>query len=267
MITNSEKQNELADAVGAQTTTLYSGVESKIKDCTAIGKAAMRAFGEGVDDEKASAAARQTTQKAVEFASNCVWLGLLAQGKKEYLDARGNFADQTQRGEGFEAWAQRVLGNTVSMRHLRRYMEAARAFLVDFESVCGEVPNNEELLLRSVETWCGERTLADIRRDIRAEQQRKELVASEHSEPAPEAPTPPADATAELLQKFDKMLDRAEARDNELKNAFEQVVAQLDNPQTCLYLEALAKHYGDLNEFYGKLAAKAKQAGENAIQS
>lgn len=263
---NTEKQNELINAVGANAPALYSGNDARIVDCTAKGKTAMIAVGEGVQREDISRAAQQANSAAAEHASRCVYLGLLAQGKKEYLDARGNYADNAARGDGFEAWAQEAVGGLMTLRTLQRYMALARAFLVDFEAVLGDVPGDIALLGDAVATWCGERTLAEIRRDICAEQRRKELKASPDAEPAEVAPGAPSaeDAKAETLLKFNKILDRVLERDNELRSAFEQAAPELNNAETTQYLEALAKHYSDLFGFYDRLAQKARRLGEEA---
>ena len=252
------------NAVGAEVPALYSGQETRVADCTSRGKAAMVAVGSSLQDGDVADAAKQMNQRAAEFAAKCVKLGLLCQAKKEALDARGNFADETHRGEGFESWCGRVLAEHISQRQIRRYMEAARAFLVDFEAACGEIPDDVAALEHAVHLWCGERTLAQIQKEIRAEAARKELKASPDGEPeaAPEPPQSPEDAKAETLLRLNKILDRVLERDTELRSAFEQAAPELSNAETTRYLEALAKHYADLHGFYDGLAQKAKAFGE-----
>lgn len=265
MDTNEQKQNELMAAVApeANKVALYSGHELSIDRCSAKGQAAMIELGNKVDDAKAAGAAMAMQARMADFSSACVWLGILAQGKKEALDARGNYADESNRGEGFESWAERVFSGMVSVRQVRKYMSAARSFLVDFEAVCGEVPANEETLRAAVSEWCGERTLLQIQKDIRAEQSRKELKASPDAAPEaveePENTPDPQVAKAETLLKFNKILDRVLERDNELRSAFEQAAPELNNAETTQYLEALAKHYSELFGFYDGLVQKAKQ--------
>ena len=262
MDTNEQKQNELMNAVGAQAPALYSGQEIRVTACTAKGKTAMIAVGNDLMDDTVAGAARDMNQRAAEFAAKCVNLGVLCQAKKEALNARGNNQYSDTNGEGFEAWIARVLGNTVSVRNARRYMEVARQFLVDFEAVCGEVPADTATLEKAVAAWCGERTLAQIRKEIRAEQGRKELKASPDAAPEVEEPenTPdPQDAKAETMLRLNKILDRVLERDNELREAFEQAAPELNNAETTQYLEALAKHYSDLFGFYDGLVQKAKQ--------
>lgn len=268
MDTNEQKQNELMNAVGAQAPTLYSGQEIRVTACTAKGKTAMIAVGNDLMDDTVAGAARDMNQRAAEFAAKCVNLGLLCQAKKEALDARGNNQYSDTNGEGFESWCERVLVAHISTRQLRRYMEVARQFLVDFEAVCGEVPADTATLEKAVAAWCGERTLAQIRKEIRAEQSRKELKASPDAAPEaveePESSPDPQATKAETLLKFNKILDRVLERDNELRSAFEQAAPELNNAETTQYLEALAKHYSDLFGFYDGLVQKAKQVATAA---
>lgn len=263
---NTEKQNEVINAVGADVPVLYSGLNARITGCSPAGKAAMARLGEGVDEATLLQAAQKANTSAIQHATHCVWLGTLAQGKKEYLDARGNFADESAKGDGFEAWAASALDGVISLRTLRRYMEISRAFLIDLEAARGEVPCTGEALLELIQCWCGERKLAEIRRDVRAEKERKELKASPDAEPAEEeVPEQDPDAArAEAMLRLSKILDRALERDNELRNAFEQAVPELNNAETTQYLEALAAHYSELHGFYDRLAQKARQVGENA---
>lgn len=268
MDTNADKQNEIMNAVGAQAPTLYSGQEIRVTACSPKGKTAMIAVGAALTDDTVATAAQQMNQRAAEFAAKCVNLGLLCQAKKEALDARGNNQYSDTNGDGFEAWITRVLGDTVSVRNARRYMEVARQFLVDFEAVCGEVPADAATLEKAVAAWCGERTLAQIRKEIRAEQARKELKASPDAAPETEeepenAPDPKA-VKAETMLRLNKILDRVLERDNELREAFEQAAPEMGNAETTQYLEALAKHYADLHGFYDGLAQKAKQVAVNA---
>lgn len=262
MDTNANKQNEIMNAVGAQAPTLYSGQEIRITACSPKGKTAMIAVGTDLADDTVAGAARDMNQRAAEFAAKCVNLGLLCQAKKEALDARGG-DPHAEKADGFEAWIARVLGDTVSVRNARRYMEVARQFLVDFEAVCGEVPADTATLEAAVSAWCGERTLAQIRKEIRAEQTRKELKASPDAAPEaeeePESAPDPKAVKAETMLRLNKILDRVLERDNELREAFEQAAPEMGNAETTQYLEALAKHYADLHGFYDGLAQKAKQ--------
>lgn len=268
MDTNADKQNEIMNAVGAQAPTLYSGQEIRVTACSPKGKTAMIAVGTDLTDDTVATAAQQMNQRAAEFAAKCVNLGLLCQAKKEALDARGNYADESNRGDGFEAWCERVLIAHISTRQLRRYMEVARQFLVDFEAACGEVPADAATLEAAVSAWCGERTLAQIRKEIRAEQARKELKASPDAAPdaeeEPESAPNPQAVKAETMLRLNKILDRVLERDNELREAFEQAAPEMGNAETTQYLEALAKHYAELHGFYDGLAQKAKQVAVNA---
>ncbi len=257
-------QNEIINAVGADVPALYSGLNARITGCSPAGKAAMARLGEGVDEAALLQAAQKANASAIQHAAHCVWLGILAQGRKEYLDARGG-DPRAAKGDGFEAWAASALDGVISLRTLQRYMEISRAFLIDLEAARGEVPCTGEALLELIQCWCGERKLAEIRRDVRAEKERKELKASPDAEPAEEeVPEQDPDAArAEAMLRLSKILDRALERDNELREAFEQAAPEMGNAETTQYLEALAAHYSELHGFYDRLAQKARQVGEN----
>jgi hypothetical protein len=264
METNTDKQNELMNAVVAGAPALYCGSEADAP-LTAGGTQAMLTLGTGVDDAKAAEAAREMTQKAISHVTQCVWLGLLCQAKKEVLDAQGS-NQHASKGEGFEGWAARVLGGIVSMRTMYRYMKLARSFLFDAEDALGTVPEGEEALLKVLGAWCGERTLAQITADIRKEAHQKELKASEDEAPQEEAQPEPtqADRMAAVLEKLDKVLDRSREYDEEIKNIFATSGADLTNEATTVRLEALANHHAELRDFYAGLFAKAKSFGERA---
>lgn len=257
------QQSAIINAVGATVPTIYSGINARISECSALGKTAMIAVGNRLDDRDIEDAVLDVNASATRHASRCVCLGLLCQAKKEALDARGN-NQYSVNGLGFEQWLNTVLAGKVSTRQIRKYMEAARAFLVDFEAAVGEVPTDKETLARAVDTWCGERNLAEIRKEIRAEQSARELKASPDDVPTKEPQYPnPDEAKAEAMLKFNRILDRVLERDNELRSAFEQVAPEMDNAETTRYLEALANHYSDLFGFYDELVRKAKNLGAN----
>lgn len=267
-MTNEEKQNELTTAVGETAPSLYTGATGNVSGLSTNGARAMRELGAGVDDAKATVAVRTLHQRAASHATQCLWLGVLAVGKKEALDSRGNYSDEAQRGEGFEAWAQRVLGNVIGQRTLRRYMALARAFLIDVEHFYGDVPSDENELMNSATMWCGERTLAEISREVREDQRRRELPASEDAAPeAPEEPQDEIDENVKILLTLDKILNRCSERDEELKTALETALPNLNNPQTIRYLEALHVHYGDLTAYYGEFLAKAQAVAERAANA
>ncbi|MBP3303043.1 MAG: hypothetical protein J6L64_07940 [Opitutales bacterium] len=267
MDTNQEKQNEIMNAVGAKAPTLYRG-DGCMPGLPVQAEARMAQLGEGVTDEKTKEACDIMLKHEFHAAAGRVWLGVICTAKKAALDARGNYANEADRGEGFEHWCSRVLGNVVTDRNLRRYMVLARTFLWDMEEALGEVPADEESLKKSLLVWCGERTLAQIDRDIRAEAaKRKELTASEHEDPkAPEEkPEPTPDARmAALLERFDRVLDRAQEYDTRVRTIFEESGADWSNKEAQTRLEALATHHAQLHEFYAGLFAKAKEMGERA---
>lgn len=268
MNTNQEKQNEIMNAVGAKAPTLYRGVDGSMSVLSATADARMAQLGEGVTDEKTKEACDIMLKHEFHAAAGRVWLGIICTAKKAALDARGNYANESDRGEGFEHWCSRVLGNVVTNRQLRTYMAHARSFLWDAEEALGDVPADEESLKKSLLMWCGERTLTQIDRDIRAEAaKRKELTASENEAPKEpeEKPEPtPAARMAALLERFDRVLDRAQEYDTQVRTIFEESGADWSNEAAKKRLEALAKHHAELHEFYAGLFAKAKEMGERA---
>lgn len=265
--TNQDAEKEIISAVGADTLpTLYSG-NNTAGTLSAQMAAALASFGEALTDEAADRATGLMLKHEFHAAAAKVWLGILCLAKKKALDARGNFADETQRGEGFENWHRRVLGKYVSERNIQRYMALARAFLADAEAALGVVPVDDEEQMKNVLLhWCGERTLTQIDADIRAEAKRRELTASEDEapkeEPKPE-PTP-AERMAALLERFDRVLDRAQEYDTQVRLIFEESGADWSNEAAKKRLEALAKHHAELHEFYAGLFAKAKEYGQRA---
>lgn len=266
---NTEAQNEIMNAVGADTMpSLYSGVDGSKSVLSATAEARMARLGEGVTDEKTKEACDIMLKHEFHAAAAKVWLGIICTAKKAALDARGSNQYEAKGSEGFENWCSRVLGNVVTARNLRRYMLLARSFLWDAEEALGVVPADEESLRQSLLRWCGERTLTQIDRDIRAEAaKRKELTASENEAPKEpeEKPEPSAaERMAALLERFDRVLDRAQEYDTQVRAIFEESAADWSNEAAQTRLEALAKHHAELHEFYAGLFAKAKEYGARA---
>lgn len=254
------------NAVGADTMpSLYSG-NNAAGMLSAHTAARMANFGETLTDEAAQSASDMMLKHEFHAAAAKVWLGIICQAKKEALDARGSNQYEAKGSEGFENWCSRIFGKTVTERNLRRYMALARAFLWDAESAMGVVPTDEETLRQSLLHWCGERTLTQIGADIRAEAaKRKELTASENEAPKDTKPEPSAaERMAALLERFDRVLDRAQEYDTQVRAIFEESAADWSNEAAQTRLEALAKHHAELHEFYAGLFAKAKEYGARA---
>lgn len=263
---NTEAQNEIMNAVGADTMpSLYSG-NNAAGTISVQAAAQLASFGAALTDEAARSASDMMLRHEFHAAAAKVWLGIICIAKKEALDARGHYANEADRSEGFEKWRARVFGKTVTDRNLRRYMALALAFLWDAESALGSVPEDEARLKDALLRWCGERTLTQIGADIRAEAaKRKELTASENEAPKDTKPEPSAaERMAALLERFDRVLDRAQEYDTQVRAIFEESAADWSNEAAQTRLEALAKHHAELHEFYAGLFAKAKEYGARA---
>lgn len=262
---NTEAQTEIMNAVGADTMpSLYSG-NNAAGTISVQAAAQLASFGAALTDEAARSASDMMLRHEFHAAAAKVWLGIICIAKKEALDARGSNQYEAKGSEGFENWRSRVLGNVVTARNLRRYMALALAFLWDAESALGSVPEDEARLKDALLRWCGERTLTQIGADIRAEAKRRELTASENEAPKDTKPEPSAaERMAALLERFDRVLDRAQEYDTQVRAIFEESAADWSNEAAQTRLEALAKHHAELHEFYAGLFAKAKEYGARA---
>ena len=121
-------------------------------------------------------------------------------------------------------------------------------------------PDKLDALIRA---WCGERTAAQIARDLRAE---KEAAALDDAARSRAAATPEErrasqeNATAEARLAFNELLNRAVRRDEKLREVLEAAIGDgALGDGAAGALAALAEHYGTLQENYARLAAFAAQ--------
>ncbi|MDO4527510.1 MAG: hypothetical protein Q4C03_01840 [bacterium] len=268
MITNEEKQNQLTAAMGAQ--SVYGVAPSGTWEPAPSTLARLESDGALLADETVSNAAKVVYETTRRLAKDGTWLGLLCLRKKAFLDARGNYANEQDRGAGFESWTKTILAGTMSQRHLRSYMSVARAFLADLESAFdGNVGAlSDEQLQEILGAWAGDKTLAQIKREIEKEAARKEIEAAmpDADEEDKEAALRQQNAAANLMLKLEQILRNARKRDEEHKVLFGEVVKEMNNEETQRYVEALAMHYRGLSAYYENLSLKAK-AVEAEIQS
>ncbi len=219
-------------------------------------------IGRRLRDEDVAECGRRVRAATSAYAAECVRLGVLLAAKEETYESDSG---------GFGGWATRALGGTISRRSAFAYLAMARAFLRDaaaagMEDAPALPPDKLDELIRA---WCGERTAAQIARDLRAE---KEAAALDDAARSRAAETPEErraaqeNAAAGAILVFNELLNRAIRRDEKLRETLEAAIEDCAlGDGAARALAALAEHYGTLQENYARLAAFAAQrAGGDA---
>ena len=183
---NTEAQNMIISATAEAPAALYRADEERSSArLHARTEALLADMGRRLRDEDVAECGRRVRAATSAYAAECVKLGVLIAAKKETW-TRG-FSD----GD-FGVWCDwltRALGGTISRRSAFAYLAMARAFLRDaaaagMEDAPALPPDKLDELIRA---WCGERTAAQIARDLREE---KEAAALDDAARSRAAETP-----------------------------------------------------------------------------
>ena len=257
---NTEAQNMIISATAEAPAALYRADEERSSArLHARTEALLADMGRRLRDEDVAECGRRVRAATSAYAAECVKLGVLLAAKKKTLSpAEIAFGD-------WVTWVTRALGGTISRRSAFAYLAMARAFLRDaaaagMEDAPALPPDKLDELIRA---WCGERTAAQIARDLREE---KEAAALDDAARSRAAETPEErraakeNATAEARLAFNELLNRAVRRDEKLRETLEAAIEDCAlGDGAARALAALAEHYGTLQANYARLAAFAAQ--------